>query len=139
MYAHRLSVSLFENTYEKNIISKESISLRIEKLKNRNAGAKNRWALSGREIHGISRMRRKEVVSSSYMSHLEFNAIRWERKKEKEKEEGGKRKTIIGESEARGKRMGFNIASSTEPGDSYNGGARGLAKPYRLWVRDSTE
>lgn len=43
-------------------------------------------------------------------------------------------------SEARGKRMGFNIAGSTEPdGDSYNGGARGLAKPYRLWVRDSTE
>ena len=76
-----------------------------------------------------------------YMSHLEFNAIRWERKKIRRA--GGKRKSVIGGSdgsEARGKRMGFNIASSTVPdGDSYNDGARGLAKPYRLWVRDSTE
>lgn len=87
-----------------------------------------------REIGEISRARRKETVSSSarYLSHLEFNVTRWK-----------KGKIVIGGSdgsEARGKRMGFNIAGSTEPdGDSYNGGARGLAKPYRLWVRDSTE
>lgn len=54
-----------------------------------------------------------------------------------------KEKNVIGGSdgsEARGKRMGFNIADSRRSpnGDSYNG-ARGLAKPYRLWVRDSTE
>lgn len=82
------------------------------------------------------------IKFGSYMSHLEFNAIRWERKK-RIRRTGGKRKTVIGGSdgnEARGKRMGFNIASSTVPdGDSYNDGARGLAKPYRLWVRDSTK
>lgn len=80
--------------------------------------------------------------SARNLSHLEFNAIQTTRKK-KEEEGREKRKTIIGGSdgsETRGKRMGFNIAGSTEPdGDSYNGGARGLAKPYRLWVRDSTE
>lgn len=102
-------------------------------------------SIGKREVHGISRTKQKgEAEFGSYLSHLEFNAIRWKRKKKVgEQERGGKRKTVIrgsDGSEARGKRMGFNIAGSTEPdGDSYNDGARGLAKPYRLWVRDSTE
>lgn len=79
------------------------------------------------------------IVLSLYLSHLEFNVRFYGGKKTKSR----KRKDVIGGSdgsEARRKRMGFNIASSTESdGDSYNGGARGLAKPYRLWVRDSTE
>lgn len=134
----RLPVSLFEST----------VRFDVETRKKNNAGRIDLETLARkivgsieREIRGISRTRRKEAVSSlaRYLSHLEFDAIRWKKKKEEEK----KRKIVIGGSdgsEARGKRMGFNIAGSTEPdGDSYNGGARGLAKPYRLWVRDSTE
>lgn len=66
------------------------------------------------------------------------------KKREKRRKKKRKKRSSWRESDGGvkpvGKRMGFNIAGSTEPdGDSYNGGARGLAKPYRLWVRDSTE
>jgi len=126
-------MSPFGNTFQstKKISQKESIPKRWREKSLGSIGERDPWNFvnetegGGFEfVHVPSRIQRDSMGK---------------KKKEKEREGGGKRKTVIGESEARGKRMGFNIASSTEPGDSYNGGARGLAKPYRLWVRDSTE
>lgn len=84
----RLPVSLFKSTvvrFDVEIQKKNSAErIDLEMLARKIVGSIER------EIRGISRTRRKEAVSSlaRYLSHLEFNVIRWKKKKEEGGEKG---------------------------------------------------